>query len=98
MSTENVTLCDTFVSLHYHRMASLMEKLFLKSVVAEFRRSGLEEATFEDVSWLTLPSHCLGCARVMHMLVKHKCNHEVGVLNWFRHEKGVVLRVHLQDC
>lgn len=33
-------------------MASLMEKLFLKAVVAEFRRSGLEEATFEDVSWL----------------------------------------------
>lgn len=51
-------------------MVSLMEKLFLKAVVAEFRRSGLEEATFEDVSWLTLPSHCCGCARVMHMLVK----------------------------
>ena len=34
------------------RMASLMEKLFLKAVVAEFRRSGLEEATFEDVSLL----------------------------------------------
>lgn len=89
MYTENVTLCDTFVSLHYHRMASLMEKLFLKAVVAEFRRSGLEEATFEDVSWLTLPFHCIGCARVMHMVVKYKCN---------RHDKGVVFYVHRQDC
>lgn len=89
MYTENVALCDTFVSLHYHRMASLMEKLFLKAVVAEFRRSGLEEATFEDVSWLTLPFHCFGCARVMHMVVKYKCN---------RHDKGVVFYVHRQDC
>lgn len=31
------------------RFASLYEKLFLRGVVAEFRRSGVEEATFREV-------------------------------------------------
>ena len=34
----------------YPRCLSQMEGLFLKSVIAEFRSSGLEEATFGDVS------------------------------------------------
>ena len=46
----NVTVC------FYFRCLSQMEGLFLKSVIAEFRSSGLEEATFGDVSikYLTL--------------------------------------------
>ena len=47
-----------------------MEKLFLKAVVAEFRRSGLEEATFEDVSWLEhLSSLLVVVLGSMHTLV-----------------------------
>ena len=34
----------------YFRCLTEMESLFLKSVIAEFRSSGLEEATFGDVS------------------------------------------------
>ena len=39
--------------IHYYttscRHASLHEKMFLKAVLAEFRRSGLEEANFKGV-------------------------------------------------
>ena len=34
----------------FFRCLTEMESLFLKSVIAEFRSSGLEEATFGDVS------------------------------------------------
>lgn len=34
---------------HASRYASLYEKLFLKGVLAEFKRSGVEEATFREV-------------------------------------------------
>ena len=40
------------VSLHYciiHRGCTLYEKIVLKSIVAEFTRSGLEEATLHQV-------------------------------------------------
>lgn len=33
----------------YFRCASLQEQLFLRAVIAEFRRLGLEEATFQQV-------------------------------------------------
>ena len=39
-----------FSSVPYTSCLSYMEGLFLKSVIAEFRSSGLEEATFGDVS------------------------------------------------
>ncbi|XP_035699697.1 origin recognition complex subunit 1-like [Branchiostoma floridae] len=53
----NMTHVDTAVQEMFSspkimaiRHASLQEQLFLKAVVAEFRRSGLEEATFLQVS------------------------------------------------
>ena len=60
-----------FAPLFKHRMASTMEKLFLKAVVAEFRRSGLEEATFEDVSWLRHSVVVVLGLGEKHMRVKH---------------------------
>ncbi|GAA6066284.1 origin recognition complex subunit 1 isoform X1 [Tachysurus ichikawai] len=35
--------------LFYFRCSSLQEQLFLRAVIAEFRRLGLEEATFQQV-------------------------------------------------
>ena len=43
-------LPTNFTSILYSRCLSQVEGLFLKSVIAEFRSSGLEEATFGDVS------------------------------------------------
>ena len=41
----------------YFRCLTEMESLFLKSVIAEFRSSGLEEATFGDVSGIQAVFH-----------------------------------------
>lgn len=52
MSHVDLALQDMFSSPKIRAMKCLtqVEGLFLKSVIAEFRSSGLEEATFGDVS------------------------------------------------
>lgn len=42
------------IFLLFFRNASLHEQTFLKAVLAEFRRSGLEEATVQEVHFLFL--------------------------------------------
>ena len=42
-------MCDQLYGTTSCRHASLHEKMFLKAVLAEFRRTGLEEATFKGV-------------------------------------------------
>lgn len=37
------------MTLVFSRCASLQEQLFLRAIIAEFRRLGLEEATFQQV-------------------------------------------------
>lgn len=41
----------------HFRWASLQEQLFLRAVIAEFRRLGLEEATFQQVE----SDSCIHC-------------------------------------
>lgn len=40
------------------RCASLQEQLFLRAVIAEFRRLGLEEATFQQVKNVNVVRRC----------------------------------------
>lgn len=47
---EGVHLSRVKVTVCVCRCASVQEQIFLRAVIAEFRRLGLEEATFQQVA------------------------------------------------